>query len=101
MTRAHDRTQLYGDLLQCIHGVVFLGVPHRGSDLAYWASFAANILEIGQLGWGTNPQFVEALRRDSPVLAQISGQFVERAVILTIRTFFETERLGNQVVSVG
>ena len=78
-----------------------MGVPNRGADLAYWASFAAHILQFGQLGWGTNTKFVEALKRNSPTFADISRQFVERAVSLTIRTFFETERWGNQIVSVS
>jgi hypothetical protein len=75
-----------------------MGVPHRGADLAYWATFAANILQFGQLGLGTNSKFVEALKRSSPTFANISGQFVERAVRLSIRTFHETERMGNQLV---
>ncbi|KAL9046418.1 MAG: hypothetical protein Q9214_000738 [Letrouitia sp. 1 TL-2023] len=66
--------------------------------LAYWGSFAANVLQFGQLGWGTNPKFVEVLRRNSPTFAEISEQFVERAHSLSIHTFFETERLGNQVI---
>lgn len=67
--------------------------------MAYWGSFAANLLQFGQLSLGTNQKFIEALRRNSPTLADISEQFVERAHSLSIRTFFETERLGNQVVS--
>lgn len=75
-----------------------MGVPHRGADLAYWATFAANILQFGQLGLGTNSNFVRALKRSSPTFANISGQFVERAARLSIWTFYETERMGNQLV---
>lgn len=57
--------------------------------------------QFGQLGWGTNTNFVEALKRNSPTFSDISRQFVERADPLTIRTFFETERWANQVVSVS
>src|SRR5271155_2065542 len=99
MIRAHDQSHHYADLLQHVRGVVFLGVPHRGSDVACWATFAANILQFGQLGLGTNPAYVEALQRNSLTFANISTQFVERAESLLIRTFFETERMGNQVVS--
>lgn len=77
-----------------------MGVPHRGAGLAFWGSLAANILRFTQLGWETNPKFVEELRRNSKTITDISEQFVERAQSLsTICTFFETERLGNQVVS--
>src|SRR5271163_2306199 len=99
MILAHERLKYYGDLLQCVRAVVFLGVPHCGSDAAYWATFAARILQFGQLGLGTNPAYVKALQRNSPTFANISTQFVERAESLLIRTFFETERMGNQVVS--
>lgn len=77
---------------------MFLGVPHRGADLAYWATFGAKLLQLGQLGFGTNPNFVDALQKNSQEFANISAQFVERAVPLSIRTFYETERIGNQLV---
>jgi hypothetical protein len=99
MILAHERSNYYGDLLQHVRAAVFLGVPHRGSDVAYWATFAANILQFGQLGLRTNPAYVKALQRNSPTFANISTQFVERAALLSIRTFYETERMGNQVVS--
>jgi hypothetical protein len=99
MILAHERSNYYGDLLQHVRATVFLGVPHRGSDVAYWATFAANILKFGQLGLRTNPAYVKALQRNSPTFANISTQFIERAAPLSIRTFYETERMGNQVVS--
>jgi hypothetical protein len=99
MILANERSKHYGDLLQHVRAVVFLGVPHRGSDIAYWATFAANILQFGQLGSRTNPAYVKALQRNSPTFASISTQFVDRAERLLIRTFYETERMGNQVVS--
>src|SRR5271155_1030670 len=99
MIMAHERSNYYGDLLQHVRAAVFLGVPHRGSDVAFWATFAANILQFGQLGLGTNPAYVKALQRNSTTFANISTQFVERAAPLSIRTFYETERMANQVVS--
>jgi hypothetical protein len=96
--RAHERSQVYGNLLRDVRGIIFMGVPHRGADLAYWATFTANILQFGQLGLGTNPRFVEVLKRSSPTFANISGQTVERAARLSIRTFYETEKMGNQLV---
>ncbi|KAF7502214.1 hypothetical protein GJ744_006436 [Endocarpon pusillum] len=96
--RAHERSLVYGDLLRHIRGIVFMGVPHRGADLAYWAAFAANIVQVVQLGFGTNANFVEALKRNSQPFAKISRQFVERQLKLSIRTFYETQRLGNQVI---
>jgi hypothetical protein len=95
---AHERSDYYGHLLQHIRALIFLGVPHRGADAAYWAKFAARLLQFGQLGFGTNPAYVSALQKNSTTFTNISGQFVGRAAPLLIRTFFETEKMGNQLV---
>jgi hypothetical protein len=95
---AHDRSDYYGDLLNCVKAVVFFGVPHRGADLAYWATFASKILQITQPGFATNSNFVKALQKNSPAFGQISEGFIERGDKLKIRTFYETELLYNQLV---
>ena len=99
MILAHERSGSYGDLLGCVKALVFFGVPHRGADLAYWATFASTILQITQLGFATNTNFVIALQKNSPAFAQISEQFIERGAKLKIRTFYETEKLYNRLVS--
>jgi len=74
-------------------------VPHRGADIAYWAGLPANLLDRALVGFGGNTSFLNALKRASPTWRDISIQFVERAAPpLKIRTFFETERLGNILV---
>lgn len=95
---AHERSGVYGDLLSSVRGSVFFGVPHRGSDVAYWGLYAANLLKYAQLGFGTNTKFVEALDRNSHEFADICDQFIERGANLKIRTFYETEKMGNQLV---
>jgi hypothetical protein len=96
---AHERSRLYGDLLGCVKAVVFFGVPHRGTDLAYWATFASRIIQAMQLDFGTNPHFVTDLQKNSRTFADISKQFIERGDMLKIRTFYETEKLYGQLVS--
>ncbi len=98
MILAHERSKQYANLLASTRGLVFFGVPHRGSDIARLGNFAANLLEMAQLGFGTNTNFVEALKRNSETFAHISQQFIERGADIPIRTFYETERLGNQLV---
>jgi len=78
--------------------LVFFGVPHRGSDIAYWGNFGANLLKITQLGFNTNTSFVEALKKNSTTFADISQQFSECGANLPIRTFYETKKLWNQLV---
>lgn len=86
-------------MLSRIKALVFFGTPHRGSDAAYWASFVATLLKYGQLGFGTNSTYIAALQRNSQTFADISEQFIERAVELKIRTFYETEKMFNVLVS--
>jgi hypothetical protein len=95
---AHERCSVYSNLLQNVRATIFFGVPHRGSDAAYWALFATRLLQFGQIGFGTNPAYVSDLRRNSETFKNISAQFIERAALLEIRTFFETEKMGNQLV---
>lgn len=90
---------MYGNILNSVKASVFFGVPHHGSDSAYWANSAANFVKLAQLaGSGANTNFIAALQRKSEVFADISQQFVERAAPLTIRTFYETERLYGVLV---
>src|ERR1700742_5068785 len=87
MILAHARAR-YANLLKQIKGSLFLGVPHRGSDNAFWGAFAASLLQKAQLGMGTKTAFLNDLKRNSPHFAQISQEFVERGANLQIRTFY-------------
>jgi hypothetical protein len=97
MIIAHQRSSLYGELLNYVRGSVFFGVPHRGSDAAYWGSFAANLLRVPTFG-RTNTSFITALQRNSGTFADISQQFIERGSSLQIKTFYETAMIFNQLV---
>lgn len=99
MVIAHERSNEYGELLGSVKAAMFFGTPHRGCDAAYWGAYAANVLKISQLGRGTNTSFISALRRNSTEFANISQQWIERAAPLKIRTFYETERLFGELVS--
>ncbi|KAI9740439.1 MAG: hypothetical protein M1834_005019 [Cirrosporium novae-zelandiae] len=98
MIIANERLMLYKSLLHSVKACIFFGVPHRGADIAYWGRFVANLLDYGQLGLKVNKNLIDALVKNSPTLANISRQFVERGTQLQIRTFFETEKMGNQVI---
>jgi hypothetical protein len=78
-----------------------MGTPHRGSGLADWADWLAQGLTVGRLHFGGNPKFVAALKKNSKELSRISEQYVNRHndLGLSVRTFFELETTGNQVVS--
>ena len=90
---AHERSGVYGNLLEMAKGVIFMGTPHRGADVASWAKFAAQALRALQMGTATNKSLVSDLRKNSKTLAQISQQFVERGSALRIKTFYEGNKM--------
>lgn len=98
MILAKQNDDRYGELLEKISGCVFFGVPHRGANIAYWANIPAQIITSLSLGFVGNVQFLESLRRDSDVWRSISNEFIQRAKRLHIRTFYETKKIGNQMV---
>lgn len=101
MIQAWTRNEYYDDILENVKGCLFLGVPHRGADLAYWARLPAQILPYISLGFRGNSKFLESLSSKSADWMRISRDFVHRAISLQIRTFYETDRLGNVIVSVA
>ena len=96
---AHENEAIYGNLLLAVNAVIFLGVPHRGSDVAFWGTFLARLGKALQLGFGTNTNFITALQRNSATFSEIARQFTPRTADLKIRTFYETEKLAGQLVS--
>lgn len=97
---ANERSEYWKDIQESTIGVVFFGVPHRGADMAFWAECAANILAFASLGFVGSPSFAQVLKRNSPELSKVSSAFIQPASkIKTIRSFYETEKLGNDIVS--
>lgn len=72
-----------------------MGTPHRGSEIAYWTSFLADILYVAQLSSDTNKNLLNDLKRNSEALSNISQQFVQHGASLQIRTFYERQLHGN------
>jgi hypothetical protein len=97
---AHERSSdtHYRTILDNTKAIAFLGVPHRGADAAWWATFAANSLKGATLGMATHTALVKNLQKASPTLATISKQFVDRGKSLKIYTFYETRKLSGIVV---
>ena len=97
---AHERDSNldFKDILVSTRGIAFLGVPHRGSDIAWWAGFAAKLLKHASVGTTTDATLLSDLEKGSPTLANISNQFVDRARNMIIYTFYETEKLNKVMV---
>lgn len=97
---AHERSSdpEFKDILDNVKSIAFLGVPHGGSDVAFWGNIAAHVLRAATLGTTTNSQILENLQKSSTGLTDISKQFVDRGKDLQILTFFETQKLKGSVV---
>jgi hypothetical protein len=88
---AHEQSSIFGELLRNVKGIVFMGTPHRGADIAYWGSFVTDVLRLASLGRNTTSKLLPDLQKGSKTLSEISSQFVHRGSGLNIVTFFEVE----------
>ncbi|KAH6880373.1 hypothetical protein B0T10DRAFT_392290, partial [Thelonectria olida] len=95
---ANEQLPFYSHLLSKVHSVVFMGTPHRGTGVAFWGDFLARASFAADLGLMGNPRLLSDLRKNSPILADISQQFVHRGKDLHIRTFYEREKYKNTLV---
>lgn len=59
-------------ILELTRGIVFLGTPHHGSNLARWAEMLARSIGLFKQ---TNPEILQVLKTDSEVLAHIQDSF--------------------------
>ncbi|KAH7261549.1 hypothetical protein BKA59DRAFT_409635, partial [Fusarium tricinctum] len=95
---ANEQLPFYSHLLGKVHSVVFMGTPHRGAGVAFWGDFLARALFVADLGLMGNPRLLSDLKKNSPILADISQQFAHRGKDLQIRTFYEREKYKNTLV---
>ena len=75
-------------------GIVFLGTPHHGSDLAKWGVFFSSLLNLAK---PTNRAAVKLLRKDSEVLGDLQEDFhtllerrKDKGNRITVVCFYET-----------
>lgn len=85
-------------VLQSTRGIIFMGTPHGGADLANWGFNLAQSLNIVRR---TNSAILEPLRQKSEVLTAVQQQFQQLlgkpSVNIEIYCFFEEKA----VVGVG
>ena len=97
---AHEKAPTYYQSIKdSIKGIVFIGVPHRGSDIAKLGAFFAKMLQASTASRTTNFELIAVLKKGSKPLMDISNQAIHRLSGLTIYTFYETEKLWGEVVS--
>lgn len=92
MIIAHERSERYSAISRDTYGVLFMGTPHRGSDMAFWTTVIGKMADIFTLG-SIRTQLLQDLQPKSACLGMICSQFVERAQSLRIFTFYERLRI--------
>lgn len=88
---AYDAPSIYGNILKSTTGILFMGTPHRGSDLVPWASLMSNLINLASLGQGIRKELIQSLEKDSHMLLDISLQFIHRAESVKIMSFLEQQ----------
>ncbi|KAH6702771.1 hypothetical protein BKA61DRAFT_196684 [Leptodontidium sp. MPI-SDFR-AT-0119] len=93
---AHDRQDLYGDILRSVRHIVFFGTPHQGTNPV---SIAGVLNKIGK--WVTNANDTSVLENlelwSQPVL-QTNQRFVNLADALSFTTYVEEETLHGAII---
>lgn len=85
------------------YGILFLGTPHTGSDIAKWGSMLQSVCKIAlpKTFFDTSPQLVEALKTENETLQNISRQFTDIMSRFHIYFFHEakpTRAIGDFIV---
>jgi hypothetical protein len=87
---ALEQQHRYGDILTSTRGIVFLGTPHRGSQLANWTTFSRDIINIAPFGPSVvRKTLLQDLETKSGLLKAISEAFQHRALNIKITSFYE------------
>lgn len=92
MIKLH-RSEMYTTVSKYIHGVLFFGTPHRGSDIASWGTTFSKILRASSFGTSTNSSLIKDLQRKSKTLDMISRSFADCGKDTNIVSFYETEAM--------
>ena len=81
---------VYKEVKSATTGILFLGTPHQGSNLA---DFAASLLEpLQRLTPVVDAELLKNLRTDAPQLFEISRDFWAEYADLDIVCFYEKEK---------
>ncbi|EXK25027.1 hypothetical protein FOMG_18285 [Fusarium oxysporum f. sp. melonis 26406] len=88
---AHNGSEVYAPILKATTGIIFLGTPHRGSDLVPWGILLSNLVGVTSIGKNIRKELLRTLNKDSDMLMEISSQFLQRATSLKIMSFIEQQ----------
>lgn len=75
----HSHTEHLRSIFVSTYGILFLGTPHNGSDLAKWGSMLQSICSVvlPKKFLDSSPQLVDALKTNNETLQNINRFFME------------------------
>ena len=75
----HQHTERLRSIYVSTYGILFLGTPHNGSDLAKWGSLLEKICSVAlpKKFFDTSPQLVQTLQKNHETLENINRFFIE------------------------
>ncbi|KAN0120203.1 ankyrin [Hyaloscypha variabilis] len=80
----------YNSIANCTRGIVFMGTPHRGSDLAFWGKILASIAKAAFLHPTKN---ITELQNNSSTLMDVSEDFRSIVGKYSIVSFYEDTKI--------
>lgn len=93
----HAHTERLRSIYVSTYGILFLGTPHNGSDLAKWGTLLQSICSavLPKKFFDTSPQLVAALKTNNETLQNINRFFIE--IIGRYRVYFFHGTHASQV----
>lgn len=87
LVKATLAAQHFGSIRESTHGVVFLGTPHRGANIASYGETLVTIAKA--VGLGSERSLVHTLREKSPELLKLATNFTDIYGAFEIFCFYE------------
>jgi hypothetical protein len=97
---SNDDETRYQDITDSTKGIVFMGTPHLGADIAAWGRFLGRIGNVITIGF-IRTDLIRDLKPKSREFIEIASSFVNRIARLQIVSFFERGTMGGVLVLLG
>ncbi len=92
-----NNNQEYRSIKISTYGIIFLGTPHMGADLARWGKMAEQLVRmVTTKSWvDSNDALIKALGRNSETLQHVTENF--RSISSDFKLFFFWEELNTAI----